>query len=215
MRRDGNGRERGPSHDAGANDNAGPQARIEDAVMRLARFHQPLAGCSAGRSRASGSRQPAPPTTTRRKRRRTTDRRPETMTLRAALYARYSSDQQRAVSIDDQFRNRAHPRREARRDARRAPWRSGHHHRMGRRQGREEGDRHPARRNVGLSGSGGRIRTCDLRVMSPTSCQTAPPRTWMANDTKTRVDVSRAAGNHFRKLGSTVKIDAARDARPA
>src|SRR6185312_4029263 len=26
------------------------------------------------------------------------------------------------------------------------------------------------------SGSGGRIRTCDLRVMSPTSCQTAPPR---------------------------------------
>src|SRR6056297_2661843 len=25
-------------------------------------------------------------------------------------------------------------------------------------------------------GSGGRIRTCDLRVMSPTSCQTAPPR---------------------------------------
>ena len=27
-----------------------------------------------------------------------------------------------------------------------------------------------------LIGSGGRIRTCDLRVMSPTSCQTAPPR---------------------------------------
>src|SRR5690606_37743903 len=27
------------------------------------------------------------------------------------------------------------------------------------------------------SGSGGRIRTCDLRVMSPTSCLTAPPRT--------------------------------------
>ena len=26
-------------------------------------------------------------------------------------------------------------------------------------------------------GSGGRIRTYDLRVMSPTSCQTAPPRT--------------------------------------
>ena len=26
------------------------------------------------------------------------------MTLRAALYARYSSDQQRAVSIEDQFR---------------------------------------------------------------------------------------------------------------
>ena len=34
-------------------------------------------------------------------------------------------------------------------------------------------------RRSGLSteaGSGGRIRTCDLRVMSPTSCQTAPPR---------------------------------------
>ena|GEM_PF-2103273 len=28
-----------------------------------------------------------------------------------------------------------------------------------------------------LIGSGGRIRTYDLRVMSPTSCQTAPPRT--------------------------------------
>ncbi len=27
-----------------------------------------------------------------------------------------------------------------------------------------------------LDGSGGRIRTCDLRVMSPTSCLTAPPR---------------------------------------
>ena len=38
MRRDGNGRERGPSHDAGANDNAGPKARTEDAVMRLARL---------------------------------------------------------------------------------------------------------------------------------------------------------------------------------
>ena len=31
-------------------------------------------------------------------------------------------------------------------------------------------------RAVGF-GSGGRIRTCDLRVMSPTSCLTAPPRT--------------------------------------
>ena len=28
-----------------------------------------------------------------------------------------------------------------------------------------------------INGSGGRIRTYDLRVMSPTSCQTAPPRT--------------------------------------
>ena len=27
-----------------------------------------------------------------------------------------------------------------------------------------------------VNGSGGRIRTYDLRVMSPTSCQTAPPR---------------------------------------
>ncbi len=32
-----------------------------------------------------------------------------------------------------------------------------------------------ARPSVAI-GSGGRIRTCDLRVMSPTSCQTAPPR---------------------------------------
>ncbi len=38
MRRDGNGRERGQSHDAAANDNGGPEARIEDAVMRLARL---------------------------------------------------------------------------------------------------------------------------------------------------------------------------------
>ncbi len=29
---------------------------------------------------------------------------------------------------------------------------------------------------AGFSYSGGRIRTCDLRVMSPTSYQTAPPR---------------------------------------
>ena len=32
------------------------------------------------------------------------NRRPEDMTLRCALYARYSSDQQRAASIEDQFR---------------------------------------------------------------------------------------------------------------
>ena len=38
MRRDGDGRERGQSHDAAANDNGGPEARIEDAVMRLARL---------------------------------------------------------------------------------------------------------------------------------------------------------------------------------
>eukprot|EP00456_Euglypha_rotunda_P033574 TRINITY_DN25950_c0_g1_i2.p1 TRINITY_DN25950_c0_g1~~TRINITY_DN25950_c0_g1_i2.p1 ORF type:complete len:150 (+),score=0.12 TRINITY_DN25950_c0_g1_i2:190-639(+) len=31
--------------------------------------------------------------------------------------------------------------------------------------------------NADKIGSGGRIRTYDLRVMSPTSCQTAPPRT--------------------------------------
>ncbi len=29
---------------------------------------------------------------------------------------------------------------------------------------------------IDLFGSGGRIRTCDLRVMSPTSYLTAPPR---------------------------------------
>ena len=31
-------------------------------------------------------------------------------------------------------------------------------------------------------GSGGRIRTCDLRVMSPTSYRTAPPRTGDAHN---------------------------------
>ena len=38
MRRDGNGRERGQSHGPAANDNGGPEARIDDAVMRLARL---------------------------------------------------------------------------------------------------------------------------------------------------------------------------------
>ena len=42
MRRDGNGRERTPVHGPAANDNpgskAGPEARIEDSVMRLARL---------------------------------------------------------------------------------------------------------------------------------------------------------------------------------
>ena len=38
----------------------------------------------------------------------------------------------------------------------------------------ERGKRRPRRRFT--SNSGGRIRTCDLRVMSPTSYQTAPPR---------------------------------------
>ena len=36
----------------------------------------------------------------------------------------------------------------------------------------------PAFAEVSFDGSGGRIRTYDLRVMSPTSCQTAPPRNW-------------------------------------
>ena len=38
MRRDGNGRERGHFRDAAANDNPGSEARIEDAVLRLARL---------------------------------------------------------------------------------------------------------------------------------------------------------------------------------
>ena len=38
MQRDGNGRERVRLHDPAANDNPGPEARIEDAVMRLARL---------------------------------------------------------------------------------------------------------------------------------------------------------------------------------
>ena len=38
MQRDGNGRERAPLHGPAANDNGGPEARIDDAVMRLARL---------------------------------------------------------------------------------------------------------------------------------------------------------------------------------
>ncbi len=49
----------------------------------------------------------------RRRRRRTTDRRPEIIALRCALYARYSSDQQRDASIEDQFQVcREHAERE-------------------------------------------------------------------------------------------------------
>ena len=36
MQRDGNGRERAPGPRAATNDNGGPEARIDDAVMRLA-----------------------------------------------------------------------------------------------------------------------------------------------------------------------------------
>ena len=52
MRRDGNGRECGRAHDAVANDNGGPQARIEDAVMRLAR----LLGCQIAREQFEATR---------------------------------------------------------------------------------------------------------------------------------------------------------------
>ena len=38
MQRDGNGRERVPLHGTAANDNGGPDARIDAAVMRLARL---------------------------------------------------------------------------------------------------------------------------------------------------------------------------------
>ncbi|MCY4002161.1 MAG: hypothetical protein OXF33_00405 [Rhodospirillales bacterium] len=38
MRRDGNGREREGVSRVAANDNGGPEARIDDAVMRLARL---------------------------------------------------------------------------------------------------------------------------------------------------------------------------------
>ncbi|MDE0149984.1 MAG: hypothetical protein OXM58_16605 [Rhodospirillaceae bacterium] len=38
MRRDGNGREREGVPRVAANDNGGPEARIDDAVMRLARL---------------------------------------------------------------------------------------------------------------------------------------------------------------------------------
>ena len=46
------------------------------------------------------------------------------------------------------------------------------------------------------SGSGGRIRTCDLRVMSPTSCQTAPPRVpWSGGDCRRLSKQFNGAGN--------------------
>ncbi len=38
MQRDGNGRERAPLHGTAANDNGEPEARIDAAVMRLARL---------------------------------------------------------------------------------------------------------------------------------------------------------------------------------
>ncbi len=43
--------------------------------------------------------------------------------------------------------------------------------------------RSPILGRIGLlwSGSGGRIRTCDLRVMSPASYRTAPPRVGETN----------------------------------
>ena len=44
--------------------------------------------------------------------------------------------------------------------------------------------------------SGDRIRTCDLRVMSPTSCQTALPR-----DLYLQIF---ASGKHFVKLEDTI-----------
>ena len=60
---------------------------------------------------------------------------------------------------------------------------------------------------LSIVGSGGRIRTCDLRVMSPTSCQTAPPRTGNAHDTKTGVDVSSRNAGH-RRFPPTPRIRA-------
>ena len=112
MRRDGNGRERGQSHDAAANDNhgsearpgrdpgagsgGGPEARIEAAAMRLAR----LLGRQIAPSSSSGGLRP---TTTARPARRPEAGRSNDM-IRAALYARYSSDLQSAASIEDQFR---------------------------------------------------------------------------------------------------------------
>ncbi len=57
---------------------------------------------------ASAGRKPP-----RRRARPATDGRPGTTTLRRALYARYSSDQQKAASFEDQFRvGRKHAERE-------------------------------------------------------------------------------------------------------
>ena len=80
-----------------ANDNTGAEARIETAVMTLAR----IIGRRIAREESGGRR---PPMTTNRRGTLVRDRRAETMTFRCALYARYSSDQQRAASIEDQFR---------------------------------------------------------------------------------------------------------------
>ena len=62
--------------------------------------------------------------------------------------------------------HRAHPRRKAGLDGRDAAWRSRRRPRMDGKGRQRERDRRPGARNVGLGGCGGRIRTCDLQVMS-------------------------------------------------
>ena len=73
---------------SGAGTGGGAEARVDTAVVTLARL-------IGGASRARNWTGSTPPTTTRRRRMPAKDRRPEAMTLRCALYARYSSDQQR------------------------------------------------------------------------------------------------------------------------
>ena len=72
------------------------------------------------------------------------------------LEARQDEIKERLSGADQA--HRADPRREARRDVRHTPWRPRHHSRMGRKQKPERGERHPARRNVGLGGCGGSQR---------------------------------------------------------
>ena len=82
-----------------ANDNGTAEARVQSAVLTLARLLGRQIAPRAVHRVACRQRQPAD-------RRDPENRRPDRhhdMT-RAALYARYSSDLQSAASIDDQFR---------------------------------------------------------------------------------------------------------------
>ena len=87
-----------PATGVAANDNGGAEAGVQSAILTFARllgrqiarerFSRSHAATTAGRPAVPGNGRPDGS---------------DNMT-RAALYARYSSDQQRAASIDDQFR---------------------------------------------------------------------------------------------------------------
>ena len=86
-----------PATGVAANDNGGAEARVQSAVLTIARLlGRQIAREQLRRSHAAATT--GRPTAPR-------DREPDGSdnTTRAALYARYSSDQQLAASIDDQF----------------------------------------------------------------------------------------------------------------